>query len=439
MVSAIVTGATGTSIFLHIGFLLIFAGITGSAIVHHLSKDPSYKEVYSVSRRDPGYQVSKIQHAAVDLQGSTDDMAKNLSGISAEYVYFCAYMAHDDPEELSRINGTMLSNFIQALESTGAIKNLKRFVLTCGFKQYGVHLGNCKQPFFEDDPRLEGKVGGESWPPNFYFTQQRILSEAAARSTAKWDWVVTLPQDVIGFARGNFMNEATALGLYCTVSKVLPGSELPFPGCKANYFAFNTWTSANLHAQFSLWAAAAPKAGNNIFNVTNGDTESWQNLWPRLASRFGCKIPNPMFPNGGNPDTKGYKDYESSTVRMSNKHPLSARAADIGVSSDPSKEERPTLFSQIDPEKWAARADVNNAWGKVRDKYGLDQTAWDKATWDFITFALGRDWSCVGSMSKARKLGWTGYADTWDELVEVFEALEREGILPPAERLKADF
>ncbi|KAL4814293.1 hypothetical protein BDW67DRAFT_192277 [Aspergillus spinulosporus] len=362
MASAIVTGATG---------------ITGSAIVHHLQKDASYKKIYALSRT-----------------------------------------------ELCRINRTMISNFIQALEKTGAISKLKRFILTCGFKQYSVHLGNAKQPFHEDDPVLEGEVGSETWPPNFYFTQQRILAEAAARSKNQWDWVVTLPQDVPGFARGNLMNEATAVGLYCTVSKALSGSELPFPGCKAGYFAFNTWTSANLHAKFCLWAATAKGAGNNIFNVINGDTESWQDLWPRLASRFGCKIPNPMLPHGGTASTKGYKDYESSTVRMPNKHPLSTRASDLGVSSDPSKEESPTLFCQINPEKWAAREDVNKAWDQVRDKYGLDQKAWqkawEKATWDFLTFALGRDWSCVGTRN-------------------VFETLEKEGILPPLERLKDDF
>ncbi|KAL4933719.1 SDR family oxidoreductase [Aspergillus undulatus] len=422
MVCAIVTGATG---------------ITGSAIVHHLSKDNSYSKIYALSRRDPGWKVPKLQHASINLQGSADDMAESLSGISAEYVYFCAYMAHDDPQELCNINGTMLSSFIQALESTGAIRTLKRFILTCGFKQYGLHLGQPKQPFFEDDPKLEGKVGGEIWPPNFYFEQQRILSDAAKRNN--WDWVVTLPQDVLGFARGNFMNEATALGLYCTVSKALPGSELPFPGCKAGYFAFNTWTSANMHAKFCLWAATVPGAGNNIFNVVNGDTNSWQNLWPRLARRFGCKIPNPMFPHGGKADTAGYKDYEPSTTRISNKHPLSAVSSDLGVSHDPSTEETPTLFCQINPEKWAARSDVSKAWAQVRNKYDLEQEAWDKATWDFLTFALGRDWSCVGSMSKARKLGWTGYADTWDELEDVFNVLEKEGILPPTEKLKADF
>jgi nucleoside-diphosphate-sugar epimerase len=369
----------------------------------------------------------------LDLQASAEEMAENLKDISADYVYFCAYLARDDPAELSRVNGLMLSNFLRALEITGATKPLKRFILTCGFKHYGVHLGHCKQPLAEDDPLLVKDQSDISWPPIFYYEQERILKDAATRGN--WEWVVTLPEDVLGYARGNFMNEATALGLYCAVSKALPGSELPYPGCKANYFAFNCWTSANLHARFCLWAATAPGAGNNIFNVMNGDTESFQNLWPRLAKRFGCKIPNPMFPHGGTPDTQGYGKYEATTVRFQNRHPLAAHTHKIGVSAD----DNPTLFLQVDPEKWAKRKDVNDAWAKLRDRYNLDQKAWEKATWDFLTFVLGRDWSCVGTMSKARRLGWTGYADTWDELEETFETLEREGVLPPVEKLKGDF
>lgn len=439
MPSAIVTGATGKSQATHHPFLLAgiliptCPGITGSAIVHHLCKDPEYEKVYSFSRSNPGYENPKIQHTKLDLQSSAHDMAKDFQNIQADYVFFCAYLARDDPVESTRANTAMLSNFIRALELTGAIKHLKRFILTCGFKHYGVHLGNCKQPVREDDPLIEKETSGVSWPPNFYYEQERILSEAASKG--RWEWVVTLPEDVIGYAKGNFMNEATALALYCGVSKVLPGSQLPFPGCKANYFAFNCWTSANLHAKFCLWAATAPKAGNNIFNVMNGDTESFQNLWPRLAERFGCKVPNPLFPHGGVPDSAGFGNYEATTVRMENAHPLKEHEHVIGVMAEGS----PSLFCQVDPEKWAKRQDVKEAWGKLRDKYNLDQKAWEKATWDFLTFALGRDWSCVGTMSKARKLGWTGYADTWEELEETFEMLEKKGVLPPVDRLKKDF
>ncbi|KUL81342.1 hypothetical protein ZTR_09932 [Talaromyces verruculosus] len=369
----------------------------------------------------------------LDLQMSADEMAENLKDTSVAYVYFCAYLARGDPAKLSRVNGLMLSNFLRALQMTGATKTLKRFILTCGFKHYGVHLGHCKQPLREDDPLLAEDQGVISWPLIFYYEQERILKDAATRGN--WGWVVTLPENVLGYARGNFMNEATALGLYCAVSKVLPGSELPFPGCKANYFAFNCWTSANLHARFCLWAASSPGAGNSIFNVMNGDTESFQNLWPRLAKRFGCKIPNPMFPHGGTPDTQGYGKYEATTVRFHNRHPLAVHAHELGVSIDDDS----TLFLQVDPEKWAKRKDVNDTWAKPRDVYNLDQKVWGKATWDVVTFVLGRDWSCVGTMSKARRLGWTGYADTWDELEETFKTLEREVVLPPVEKLKRDF
>jgi len=177
------------------------------------------KESFSLSRSNPGYESPKIKHATLDLQASADEMAKELADVSAEHVFFCAYLARGDPGEAARVNSAMLGNFIRALEVSGAVKKLKRFILTCGFKQYGVHLGHPKQPLLESDPPLENGFGGIAWQTNFYYDQQRILAEAAARGN--WEWVATYPEDVLGYAKGNFMNEASALGLSTKRSQAL--------------------------------------------------------------------------------------------------------------------------------------------------------------------------------------------------------------------------
>ncbi|KAI0846162.1 NAD(P)-binding protein [Daldinia vernicosa] len=413
MPTAIVTGATG---------------ITGTAVCQALIKAPEYTEIYTLSRFQKVSEHPKVKHAILDLQSSAEEMSKSLSHIPpVTHIYFCAYLANPDEGEASRINGSMLSNFLEALIKSGRTRELKRFSLTCGLKQYGVHQGQPKNPMREDDEDSLFWLEQEDRPPNFYYTQQRILEKYTADHHNKWTWVVTYPQDVIGFARGNFMNLATSIGLYCAVSKELEGSKLVFPGNKFNYLAFNGWTSARLHADFCLWAGKSPDANNQRFNVINGDTQSWQDLWPRMAARFGCNIPGNMFPAGD--EFKAYPGYVGSHTKLHPRPPIAEVAEKIGLKEE--FKEPSELFCQIDLEKWAQRPEVIKAWGALRDRYKLDQTAWDGATWGFVGFLLGRNYSCVASMSKARKLGWTGYADTWDEFEHTFQELEKAKMLPP--------
>ncbi|VUC32178.1 unnamed protein product [Clonostachys rosea] len=410
MSTAIVVGATG---------------IIGRAIVERLIQDESISVIYTLSRKPGGHTHAhpKVRHAFLDLRASAQNMAIGLAGVSGTYIFFSAYTSVSDPEEMFKINNDMLTNFLTAVEITGATKSIKRFILTCGLKQYGCHLGESKQPMVESDPLLTDDVGGVKWPANFYYTQQKELAQAASKHG--FEWICTLPKDVIGYAKGNFMNQATALGLYCAVSRALPGSVLPYPGSRDNFYSFNTWTSSDLHAKFCLWAAKAtePGVGNNVFNVVNGDTETWQALWPRLAERFGLTIPDAPF-------TTAEKSTDSSTFQLSTVQPLAANARALGISKDEKVSTPAIIDVKIDFAKWAKRPDVLEAWETIRDQYGLDQSAWDNATWDFMNVAFGRHFSTVASMSKARKLGWTGYEDTWDSFDRTFRILEEEEILP---------
>ena len=104
----------------------------------------------------------------------------------------------------------MLQNFLAALDQTGASQKLRRVILITGAKQYGLHLGRPKNPMHESDPWIDAS----DRPPNFYYRQQTILKERS--KGASWDWVVTYPNDVIGYARNNFMNLCTRYAILKT-------------------------------------------------------------------------------------------------------------------------------------------------------------------------------------------------------------------------------
>lgn len=341
-------------------------------------------------------------------------MAKDLKGVEGEYVFFAAYMQQDSEEGNWRVNGDMLDNFLQALETAGAVKKIKRVLLVTGCKQYGVHLGQPKNPMLESDPWLRDD---SIWPPNFYYRQQDIL-KAFCDKHSNLSWTVTYPNDVIGFAKGNFMNLAEGLGIYAAVSKEL-GQNLTFPGSETFYNKFDCFTSSKLHAEFCEWAVLEPKAANQAFNVVNGDIQSWQDMWPRLARRFGMQIQPDQF--------LAQKSELANKTTLPTKPPISILAKDIGLEGRIPPSE---LEQRISLAKWSQQDEVRKAWEKLAEREGLQKDALEKGTWAFVDFVLGRNYDIVASMSKARKLGWTGYVDTWKALSDVFGELEAAGVLP---------
>jgi hypothetical protein len=100
---------------------------------------------------------------------------------------------------------------------------------------------------------------------------------------------------------------------------------------------------------------------DQLFHVINGDTEAFYNLRPRLAAGFGCKIPDPMFPNSETPNSKGSKNYESPTIKFGDSPPIRSVALSLGLSSDPLVEDPPTLLLQTDTPRWAKGKDVSQA------------------------------------------------------------------------------
>jgi nucleoside-diphosphate-sugar epimerase len=411
-------------------------GILGSEIVSELSQHrQQWPTIHALSRSKKEDYADNVIHNHIDLQSSPDEMANDLKNVRGEYIFFAAYLAQDKEDDAWEVNGRMLSNFLTALEKTGAISHVKRIILVCGAKQYGVHLGMPKQPMTEDAPWL---TDTSKWPPNFYYNQQNILHDFCKKHSK--EWVVTYPNDVIGFAMGNFMNLSAAIALYTLVSKELSGnSGLTFPGSPAFYTKFDSFTSSKLHAEFCNWAALDPRTANQAFNVVNGDVESWQNLWPKVVNYFGASVKPDQFKDvytsGGLGSSLvkkvvGSEDM-SSTMDMAPQPPISVVADEIGVQGTPVLEKN-VVEQHVDLVKWSQRDDVKAAWERLAQREGLDRGAFDKATWAFLGFVLGRKFDLVISMSKARECGWTGYRDTWESLRDVFEQMKRAGYLPKA-------
>lgn len=399
---------------------LIVLGILGREIVSELGKDPkAWPNVYALSRSKKEEYPMNVKHTHLDLQGDPEQMAKELEHVDAEYVFFAAYLAQDDEDDATRVNGDMLQNFITALKLTGAAKKIKRFILTTGGKQYGVHFGRPKNPMHESDHWLTNP----SYPSNFYYRQQKILKKEAEE--IGFEWTVTYPNDVIGVAKGNFMNLVAAIGIYATVCKELD-QPLIWPGSPHFYTMFDCFTDSTLHARFNTWAAFEAKTANNAFNVVNGDVESWQNLWPKVAAKFGLVVPEKMFED---------KDFANEfgdhglIMPLKETPPFSEFAPKAGLVGSPTTQQS-FVHGKLDLSKWAQRNEVKEAWKKIAEREGLDEQAFENATWQFLNFVLGRDFDLVISMSKARKAGWTGYRDSWESIEEALERLVGEKIVP---------
>ncbi|KAH7311230.1 hypothetical protein B0I35DRAFT_411469 [Stachybotrys elegans] len=389
--------------------------ILGQELIAQLGKSSKWT-IYALSHSKKPELPSNAQHISLDLLGSPSDMASSLQGIkTAEYVFFSAYLQKPSEQESWDINGDMLQNFLDALHTAGIASTVKRIVLVTGAKQYGVHLGPVKNPMQESDPWLREN----QFPPNFYYRQQDILKkfcDERNKEGNKISWTVTYPNDVIGHAHGNFMNLAGALGIYVTISKEL-NQELTFPGSERFYTGFDSFTSASLHADFCEWAVFQDKAANQAFNVINGDVESWQNLWPKVAKHFGMKVNQNQF--------KQNNGSLSSSVELNPTAPLSIYAKEAGFEPPPGR-----LESNIDLTKWSQQDNVKKAWNKIVKRDGVREDGLEKATWSFLSFVLGRNYDLVMSMSKARELGWTGYEDTWVGLEKALNRLEEDKIIP---------
>ncbi|KAH7016740.1 hypothetical protein EDB80DRAFT_873480 [Ilyonectria destructans] len=371
-----------------VAFVTGVNGITGNALVEHLIRQPKseWSKIIVTSRRRMSqifWQDARVKFIPLDFLRPVDELIEAMKPLCYDvtHAFFASYVHESDFSKLINCNVPLFTNFLTAVDMVAAGK-LQRVCLHTGGKHYGAHLGPTEAPLHEEMPRYE------DYGENFYYQQEDFMFDLASKRS--WTWNVIRPDAIIGFTpAGNGMSLALTLAIYMLCCRET-GQAPVFPGNKLFFSTADDSSYAPSIADMAVWAVTGEHTANEAFNHTNGDTIVWKYFWPRLGRYFGINIPEQL-----------EWDALGEDERMANNFLM---------------------------EDWAK--DKKHIWERVVVKYGGSAEAFDWGTWQFVDWALGKSWSTLSSVSKARKFGWMRSDDTYDTYVETFNAFENAGILP---------
>lgn len=243
-------------------------GIVGSQLVNTLQQHQW--QVIGLSRQTTSRnEFPMISVDLLDAQHSAQALAP-LHQVT--HIFYSAWLNAANWQEMVEPNVTMLRNLVTHIEKVAPLRTVS---LMQGYKVYGAHLGPFKTPARESDPGVPGA--------EFNAEQLRWLSEY--QRGKRWHWHALRPGVVGSAVPGNAMNLALTIALYASLCKA-QGLPLRFPGSWRTWNSIVDHTDATLLARATLWAAEAPGAQNQAFNVNNGDVWRWSELWPAIAHWF---------------------------------------------------------------------------------------------------------------------------------------------------------
>jgi nucleoside-diphosphate-sugar epimerase len=254
------------------------SGLVGSAAAIAFA-DAGWN-VVAASRRPPELLEGRAyRHIALDLtDADACAAAARTLGDVTHVVYTAVFelpglmAGWSDPLQIET-NGRMLRNLLDPLRAHAQLKHVS---ILQGTKAYGGHIRPLRVPAREDQPRVEH--------PNFYWLHEDYVRAMANRDGV--GFTIFRPQLIVGPNHGVVMNPVPVLGIYAAIRRELG---LPF-----SYTGGATWVweavDTRLVAGALLWAADAPEADRQTFNLTNGEVFSFRDMWPALARTLGVEV-----------------------------------------------------------------------------------------------------------------------------------------------------
>jgi nucleoside-diphosphate-sugar epimerase len=342
-------------------------GIAGGAMAERLLAEGW--TVYGLSRKHrPRQGVTSLRADFLD----PGQLSAALAGVDVSHVFFTAWSRRDTEQENIAVNRSLVRNVLHALEARGGVRHA---ALVTGLKHYmgpfeAYGTGEVREtPFHEDEPRLATE--------NFYYAQEDELFAASTRQG--FSWSVHRSHTIIGHAVGNAMNMPLTLATQAALCK-FAGQRFVFPGSAVQWNGVTDMTDARLLTDHMLWASTTSAAGNEAYNVVNGDVFRWRWMWPKLAELL---------------------DVEPE-----------------GFAGAP----RP-LGQQM--------RDLQNKWPDVTRQHGLREPDVEQlASWWHTDAEMGRGMECLADMSKSRKAGYLRYQCTLDSFAQAFDRYRADRLIP---------
>ncbi|KAA8570035.1 hypothetical protein EYC84_002372 [Monilinia fructicola] len=156
-------------------------GITGSAVLKQLCRNPIWTRIIAISRSPPSNLPSdpRIEFHSLDATVSVGEVAealtsKGVTNVTHYFHYAYIHTDYDHPQHLEKMaedNVPLFKNILTAVDLTSR-DTLHRVILQTGGKNYGLMLvPPASEPMTEDAHR----VTDPSSLPNFYYLQEDFL------------------------------------------------------------------------------------------------------------------------------------------------------------------------------------------------------------------------------------------------------------------------
>ncbi len=342
-------------------------GIVGRGIAQFLSSLPDW-QVIGCARRLPVHSSVPLPYPILAIDLTDEEKTRStLSGMKfLTHIFFCGRADYQPGlKEPIDTNLLMLKNLIQAVEPIAL--GLQHVHIVQGSKVYGSDLGPYVTPALESHPRVN--------PTNWYYEQEDWLRERSAQS--HWHWSASRPHGVCDAQIDSIRGLARVLAIYASICRS-QGLPLSFPGNVGGFHSLYQCVELPLLSRAMAWISTEPSCQNEVFNVTNGDSMRWVNIWPKVAQFFDMPV----------------------------------------------GEVRPTLLTQ-----WAK--DKAPLWSQLVREHQLIPTDFEKtAVWSYGDFNFSRPYDILSSTIKLRQSGFHDCIDTPTMILDHLAHFRSQRLIP---------